>query len=208
MLKKIIDGILAGIMITIGGCVFLSCVAEQNKIVGAILFSVALLCICMRGYSLFTGKVGFIPENHSKEAFSVLLLGLFGNAIGTIGGGFAAKYAIPNIGAVADTICQAKLEQEMGQTFIRAIFCGILMYLAVAIYRENKSISGIFFCVPVFILSGFEHSIANMFYFAASSIVSLEAFGYLWLVILGNAIGGMLMPALSMIGNGREKKNG
>ena len=205
MLKKIIDGILAGIMITIGGCVFLSCY-ESNKVVGAIMFSVALLCICMRGYSLFKGKVGFIPENHTKEAFSVLLLGLFGNAIGTIGGGFAAKYALPSIGAVADTICMAKLEQAWGQTLIRAILCGILMYLAVAIYRENKSISGIFFCVPVFILSGFEHSIANMFYFAASSIVSLRAFGYLWLVILGNAIGGMLMPALSMIG--KEKKNG
>ncbi len=206
MLKKIIDGILAGIMITIGGCVFLACVAEGQKIVGAVMFSVALLCICFKGYSLFTGKVGFIPENHSKEAFSVLLLGLFGNAIGTIGGGFAAKYALPSIGEVANTICSAKLEQTFGQTLIRAILCGILMYLAVSIFRENKSISGIFFCVPVFILSGFEHSIANMFYFAASDIVSLQAFGYLWLVILGNAIGGMLMPALSMIG--KENKNG
>ncbi len=205
MLKRIIDGILAGIMITIGGCVFLSCF-ETNKAVGAIMFSVALLCICFRGYSLFTGKVGFIPENHSKEAFSVLLLGLLGNAIGTVGGGIAAKYALPSIGSIADAVCMAKLEQTWGQTFIRAIFCGILMYLAVAIYRENKSISGIFFCVPVFILSGFEHSIANMFYFAASSIISIEAFGYLCLVILGNAIGGMLFPVLSMIG--KEKKNG
>ncbi len=205
MLKKVIDGVLAGIMITIGGCVFLSCASEGQKYLGAVMFSVALLCICFRGYSLFTGKVGFIPEKHDKEAFSVLLLGLLGNAIGTIGGGFAAKYATPGIVAKATEICSLKLEQEIGQTLIRAVLCGILMYLAVSIYRENKSISGIFFCVPVFILSGFEHSIANMFYFAASEIVSLHAFGYLWLVILGNAIGGMLMPALSMIGG---KKNG
>lgn len=199
MLKKTVDGILAGIMITIGGCVSLSCYSE-SKIVGAIMFSVALLCICMRGYSLFTGKVGFIPENHTKEAFSVLLLGLFGNAIGTVGGGFAAKYALSGISEVATAICEAKLTQEIPETFIRAVFCGILMYLAVAIYKENKSISGIFFCVPVFILSGFEHSIANMFYFAASDIVSPQAFGYLWLVIIGNAVGGMLMPLLCMIG--------
>ena len=47
----------------------------------------ALLCICLKGYSLFTGKVGFIPEKHGKEEFSVLLLGLLGNAIGTVLGG-------------------------------------------------------------------------------------------------------------------------
>ncbi|MEE0970185.1 MAG: formate/nitrite transporter family protein [Clostridia bacterium] len=205
MLRKILDGVLAGIMITVGGSVFLSCY-EGNKYVGAIMFSVALLCICFKGYSLFTGKVGYIPERHDKEAFSVLLLGLLGNAIGTIGGGIAVKYATPGIREVANTLCSARLEQEMGQTFIRAVFCGILMYLAVSIFKENKSLSGIFLCVPVFILCGFEHSIANMFYFAASDIVSFEAFGYLWLVIFGNAIGGMLMPALGMIG--RKKADG
>jgi nitrite transporter NirC len=78
------------------------------------------------------------------------------------------------------------------------------MYLAVSVYREGKGISGIFFAVPVFILSGFEHSIANMFYFGASGIVSLKAFTYLWTVILGNSIGGMLLPALQMLGR-KEK---
>ncbi len=206
MLKKLIDGILAGIMITIGGSVFLSC-CEGNKPLGAILFSVALLCICFKGYSLFTGKVGFMLENANKDGFATLLLGLLGNAIGTVGGGFAVKYAVPSVIGAANTVCEAKLTQSVGQVIVRAIFCGILMYLAVSIFKENKSISGIFFCVPVFILSGFEHSIANMFYFAASDIVSLEAFGYLWLVILGNSIGGLLMPTLSFLGGlGNGKK--
>ena len=79
------------------------------------------------------------------------------------------------------------------------------MYLAVSIYKEIKSVMGILFCVPVFILAGFEHSIANMFYFAASEFVSLEAFGYIWLVILGNSVGGLLMPMLSLLGG---QKNG
>ena len=77
MLKLIIDGIKAGIMIAIGGSVFLSC---ESRYVGAVLFSVALLSICLKGYSLFTGKVGYIPEKHDKEAVRVLLLGLLGNA--------------------------------------------------------------------------------------------------------------------------------
>ena len=77
------------------------------------------------------------------------------------------------------------------------------MYLAVSIYRDNKTPLGILFCIPVFILSGFEHSIADMFYFAASGIVSVKAFAFLWIVILGNSIGGMLLPALKIWG---EKK--
>lgn len=204
MLKKLIDGIMAGIMISIGGCVFLA-LRNVNNVAGAILFSVALLCICYKGYSLFTGKVGYLVTAHGKEEWSVLLLGLLGNLISTVSLGFATSYAIPANKEVAAVICEAKLDQPLLAALIRAILCGVLMYLAVNIYKENKSIAGIFFCVPVFILSGFEHSIANMFYFAASGIVSFKAFLYLWVIILGNSIGGMLMPFLSMLG--KEKKN-
>lgn len=197
MLKKLLDGISAGILISIGGSVYLSC---DNKYIGAVLFSVALLFICLKGYSLYTGKIGYLPEHHTKDDISTTFLGLLGNAIATCLLGMLVVYAIPKLGETANTICTAKLEQEFLQTIVRSIFCGILMYLAVSVYREGKGIAGIFFAVPVFILSGFEHSIANMFYFGASGIVSLKAFGYLWTVILGNSIGGMLLPLLGMAG--------
>ena len=74
------------------------------------------------------------------------------------------------------------------------------MYLAVSVWRDRQTPLGILFCIPVFILSGFEHSIADMFYFAASGIVSAEAFGFIWLVIIGNALGAMLLPALELLG--------
>ena len=201
MLKNTVSGILAGIMIAIGGSVYLSC---ENKVVGAVLFSVALLTICLRGYSLFTGKIGFIPEKHGREEFSVLLLGLLGNLLATAACGFALRFAIPKIGEAAETACSAKLALGFPETLIRAVFCGILMYIAVSIYRDRKSLVGILFCIPVFSLSGFEHSIADMFYFAASGTVSLKAFGFIWTVILGNAIGGMLMPSLEMIVKGAK----
>jgi len=194
MLNKIASGICAGILISIGGSVFLSC---ENKIVGALLFTVALLCICYKGYSLFTGKVGYLPEKADKEAFSVLLLGLLGNAIGTILCGFLLRVAIPAIGTAAETLCSGKLEtQALWQTFVRAIFCGILMYLAVSIFRDSKTPLAILFCIPVFILSGFEHSIADLYYFAASGIVSLRACVFLWVVIAGNSVGGVLLGLL------------
>ncbi len=199
MLKKLLDGISAGILISIGGSVFLACY-NNNKYIGAVMFSVALLFICLKGYSLFTGKIGYLPENHTKDDIATTFLGLLGNAIATCLLGFVIRYALPNLGEVANTVCNAKLEQEFLQTLIRSVFCGILMYLAVSVYREGKGIAGIFFAVPVFILSGFEHSIANMFYFGASGIFSLNAFAYIWVVILGNSIGGMLLPAISLVG--------
>ena len=196
MIKGTINGVMAGILIALGGSVFLAC---ENRVVGAVLFTVALLCICYKGYGLFTGKVGFLPECHDKSAWTVVLTALLGNLIATALCGWAVRAGLPALGEVAETICAAKLTQAWYQTAIRGVFCGTLMYLAVSIYRDHKSISAILFCVPVFILSGFEHSIADMFYFAAAGVVSVQACGFLWIVIISNAVGGMLLPLLSKL---------
>lgn len=189
-------GISAGILISIGGSVYLAC---DNKYVGAVLFSVALLCICIKGYYLFTGKVGYIVESHKGADFVALLSGILSNAAATAVCGLVVRYAVPTSAATAEAICALKLQQAAPQTLIRAILCGVLMYLAVSIYKEKNTIAGIVFCVPVFILSGFEHSIANMFYFSAADIFSLEAAVYLIIVVVGNSIGGILLPLLKKL---------
>ena len=199
MLRRIASGLAAGICISLGGVVFL---AVENRIVGAVLFSVALLCICFKGYALFTGRVGFVPEDHGKDALEILLLCLLGNALGTVLGGSLIRLALPGLGAAALTLCEGKLAQLWWSTLIRGGFCGVLMYLAVSTWRDSKTPLGILFCIPVFILSGFEHSIADIFYFAASGLVSLRAFLFIWVVILGNALGAMILPLL----NGLWKK--
>ncbi|MBE5757081.1 MAG: formate/nitrite transporter family protein [Clostridiales bacterium] len=196
--RDFFEGILAGLMVTIGCGVFLGC---ENKVVGSVLFSVALLSICFKGFNLFTGKIGLIVNDHSKSAVSTLLLGLLGNLVGMFVFGTALTYAIPSMHVTAEALCLGKLaNQELWQTLIRAVFCGVLMYLAVITFRENKTIAGILFCIPVFILSGYEHSIADMGYFAISRIYSLEAFIFIMVVIAGNTIGGMLIPMLKLIG--------
>ena len=205
MLRKIISGFLAGVLVSIGGTVYLSC---ENKSVGAVLFSVALLCICKKGYSLYTGKIGFIPERHGREDVSVLLFGLLGNILATLLCGFALRYALPAVYENAPLICAAKLSQSAGSTLIRAAFCGILMYLAVCIYRDRENIVGILFCIPVFILSGYEHSVANLFYFAAGGF-SWSAVLYIAIVFVGNTCGSMLFAILESVGkdkteNGKE----
>ena len=161
------------------------------------MFSVALLCICFKGFSLYTGRIGFLPWNFSKESLSDLLLGLLGNVLSTAAFGLALSYAVPALYAAAAPICEAKLTQPWWSALLRAFMCGVLMYLAVSVYKQNKSTLGIFFCIPVFILSGFEHSIANMFYFAAARIASWHSFGYIMLVILGNSLGSMFLPFIN-----------
>ena len=201
MLRGTIDGILAGIMIAIGGTVLLS---VGGGISGACLFSIALLVICYRGYSLFTGKVGFMAFSHKKNDFLVLLSGLLGNIIGTLVCGLAVNYVLSDRAVLAKAMCESKLDDALLPVFIKAIFCGILMYLAVAIFKENKTPLAIFLCVPVFILSGFEHSIADMFYFFTAKIFSLEMLIFLVVVILGNTVGGLLFPMLTLLKS--EKK--
>ena len=205
--RKIIDGILAGILISLGGAVYLACCYNGiPKYVGAFFFSLALLCICMRGYALYTGKIGLVIEKHTKDDISLLLLCLLGNAIGTIALGYLIGWVFPNdIKVKAIEVCNDKLSQGYGFGLLRAFLCGILVYLSVDIYRNNKSSLGILLCIPAFILSGYEHSIADIFYFAASGIASFEAFLYLLMIIIGNSIGGLLIPTLQLI---RPKNNG
>ncbi len=193
MLKTFRESLCAGILITIGGTVFLSC---ENKTVGAVLFSVALLCICYKSYYLFTGKIGYIVEQHTKQDFLNLDIGLFGNLAATFFLGMLLRTVLPNIGEKAAELCSAKLAQFPLYTFIRGFFCGILMYLAVSIYKEKNSVLGILFCVPVFILCGFEHSIADMFYLGASGIFSVKIILFTALVVAGNTFGAIVLPLL------------
>ena len=199
ILRKIADGFLAGVLISLGGTVFLACndsAIPYGKYIGAFFFSMALLCICIKGFSLYTGKIGYLPDKHSKEDISVLLLGLFGNALGTIFLGYLVAVTFPTLKETAFNLCSGKLEQGYHFALVRAILCGLLVYLAVDIYRKDNKIVGILLCIPTFILSGYEHSIADMFYFAASGIASLKAFGYLWIIILGNSLGALALHLL------------
>ena len=205
MLKTLGGGLCAGVLISIGGTVFLSC---DNKYVGAVLFSVALVCICLKGYYLFTGKIGYITESHKRSDILNLITGLFGNALACILCALLIKITIPVVSVSAEVLCRGKLEnQTVIATFIRAVFCGVLMYLAVSIFRDAKTPIGILFCVPVFILSGFEHSIADIFYFSVSSEFLSRSVIFIITVIFGNSVGGVLLPFISLLGNHNERKN-
>ena len=195
--REVINSFLAGMLVAIGGAVFLSC---PSKVFGAILFSAALLCICFENFSLYTGKVCYFPEKTSKGYFLELLCCLLGNIYASSFCAFLLKWTHADLSAASDAICNLKLSKTLFQNFIDAFFCGILIYLAVNIYRKNKSFMGILLCVPVFVLCGFEHCIADVFYFfLLNDINTVKYTMFILTVIVGNSLGGMLIPFLKKL---------
>lgn len=200
-IEILIKSILAGIMIGIGGTIYLSL---DNKIVGSILFAIGLFIIVVYSFNLYTGKIGYLINNFNKKYISELIITLIGNFIGTFFVGFILKYTrIYNmISEKAKTLADIKLNDTLISILILSFFCGILMYLAVNTYKEVKDIGkylAVFLGVIVFILCGFEHCIANMYYFSVSSTWSLNTLLYLLVMILGNSLGGILIPLCNKV---------
>ena len=196
-------GIASGIMVGIGGTVYLSC---ENKVVGAVLFSVALLVICLLGFYLYTGKIGLFIEKPDKLSAVALPIGLAGNAVGAVLTGLGAAVVKPALIDKAKVICDAKLEGGMLKGLVAAIFCGILMYAAVKTYGAKGTVVGIIFCIPTFILCGFEHSVADMYYFTVASLGGFTPMSIVFVLVavVGNTLGGWLLPVLVRLGKGKE----
>lgn len=188
----------AGIMIGIGGAVYLTL---ENKVIGAVLFGVGLYTIVLNGLFLYTGKVGDLISAKDKKAYILqLIFTWIGNLAGTaLAAAAISATRIGNLGRTAEVICKTKLADTPHSILILAVFCGILMYAAVDGFREKGNPLILFFCVTVFILCGFEHCIANMFYFSLAGAWSLRAVIYLLLMTLGNSVGGILLPLVKKV---------
>lgn len=185
--------VMAGLGIAMGGIVYLS---VENQVIGAFLFVIGLYEIVLNGLFLYTGKVGYlVVEKKKKEYLLLLLVTWLGNLVGTALGAFGAlNTRISGIVSKAESICAVKMGDNPLSIFILAVFCGILMYIAVDGYKEKGNPVILFLGVSVFILSGFEHCIANMFYFSLAGAWSVKAIVYLLIMTIGNSIGGILIP--------------
>lgn len=198
-MKRIIDvflrAVMTGFAIGIGGSVYLSC---DNKYMGAFLFGTGLFVILSFGFNLFTGKVGYAVENKPSYIIDLILIWL-GNLTGTaIMGGMILCTRIASIGEKAAEICSVKFNDNLLSIFILAIFCGMLMFIAADGFKKIENPVGkmlaVFLPVMAFILSGYEHCIANMFYFTIAKVWSANTVLYLLVMTMGNAVGGMFIP--------------
>lgn len=194
--KTFVSGILAGASIAIGGTVFL---ALDNKVLGAVFFCAGLFTVCTFGFSLFTGKVCYVFENDKSYAIGLIPMWL-GNLLGSliIGGLVLISRLGPSLSAKAAGICETKLGDSYVSIFALAILCDIMIFIAVDGYKNNPHELGkylsIIFGITVFIICGFEHCVANMYYITVAKAWGGKAIVFLIVNTLGNAAGGVLVP--------------
>lgn len=177
------SAVFAGICISVGGIVNLN----VGGVAGAVLFAFGLLTVVSYSLKLYTGTAGFI----TKKDFGSLFLILLGNIIGCLACGLAIRYASPAIVDAADIIVEKRLASGALKCGILGIGCGFVMTTAVKFARESKYLP-LLFGVPVFILCGFTHCIADAFYYCTASIDVLATnAGSIILIYLATVIGNL-----------------
>ena len=143
----------AALLIALGDAALL----KLGQPLGPFLFALGLLGVCYMGQNLFTGKCGFLFAD--RIPLEDLLLILVGN--------LAAGWVFGWILSVADPSLTAPAAEKVAAWefslpfFVRACLCGVVMYVAVLLYRKGTPL-GIIFGIPLFIFCGFQHCIANV----------------------------------------------
>lgn len=200
-MKILFKSFLAGIMIAIGGTVFLSI---ENKVIGASLFSIGLFGVLIYNLNLYTGKIGYLITDLNLKYIKELIITLIGNFIGACSIGFILRYTriYDKIYEKSLMLVNTKLNDNILSIFILSIFCGLLMYYAVNGFKKQTDFGKylvVYLGVTVFILCGFEHCIANMYYFSVADIWSLKTLGYTGIMVLGNSIGSFIIPLCNLV---------
>ena len=153
--------------------------------IGPVIFSLGLLGVCYLGQNLFTGKCGFLFEDKIRALDLLVILGV----------NLVAGFLIGLMFSTLDTdVMEAALMKVHGWEFSwaflgKSIMCGVVMYIAVAMYRKGTPL-GILFGIPLFIFCGFQHCIANVITMGAARVVFDWS---LLLAILGNFVGAIGM---------------
>ena len=185
--------IAAGILISLGAVVKLRC---ENQLAGDVLFSIGLYFICSYGMYLFTGKIGYINKTNWAQ-YPVIWIG---NLLGCIIAMLLIRVADPCYHTAVSTMMEVKLGQSIVTTAVLSFFCGVIMYLAVEnSLRQQAHVSkifGIVIGVTVFLISGFEHSIADMAYsvlYITTATDATECLIFVLCVSVFNALGAITM---------------
>ncbi|MBR2149823.1 MAG: formate/nitrite transporter family protein [Prevotella sp.] len=176
--------ILAGICISIGCVVNL----RVGGVAGAVLFAFGLTTVVYYGLKLYTGTAGFIRKHGDWSMLCVVLLG---NIVGCLMSAWMIGYAQPDCIEPAANILAGRLTKGPWACFLLAIGCGFIMTTAVEFARKGKMLP-LILGVPVFILCGFAHSIADAFYFLVSpsdQLLKLPVLGVYLSEVLGNFVG-------------------
>lgn len=201
LLKTFFLGILAGFAIGLGSFAFVMCKAAGSHIVGSFAFSIGLLLVCFLGLNLYTGKIGFVIDGPKENVINLALI-YVGNIVGAVLAGYLFFFATKNLPGVVDSINGVVAARVIGDAdpwyrcLIMSSLCGIFVFLAVYGYKkfENPGLkaSAIIMCVFIFVITGMEHTIANMTYFSFGNAWSWNAVLNIVITTIGNSLGALL----------------
>lgn len=175
------SSLFAGILIGLGACGYLA----LGGLPGAIIFAFGLIGVVLSGVSLYTGRAGVMPL---RETHKLLLIWLF-NVLGCVLLGLLAMSLGGEPVERAQTVVAGRLAQGPWRSFLRAVGCGLIIDIAVWLYRGTKSLFPVLFGVPLFIVCGFYHSIADVVYLVAAWKWDPAILWYYPLIVLGNWVG-------------------
>lgn len=247
LVKMFLLGILAGAFIAFGAEASslaahnVTQVGIQRLIMGCV-FPVGLIMVVLLGTELFTGNCMMVAAVADKRVKLAMLLRnwivvYLGNLIGAalivllVSATGQLGYSSNGLAVLTIKIAAAKTGLSFGAAFAGGILCNALVCIAVLLAMASKSIigkiAGIWFPIMAFVLSGFEHSVANMYYIPAGifasmnpayaaaaqeagvNMANLNVLGFLGNIVpvtLGNIVGGAVIALVMWFCFARDKK--
>ena len=192
MIKLLRSSIFAGIAIGTAGFGFLASGIQSEvygSLVGAVLFSFGLLTVLGYKLKLYTGTAGYINRNEGGQLFLILL----GNITGCLCVALLTRMSPMDIQAAAQKILELRLGTGAFRCGLLAIGCGFIMTTSVHFARQGQYLP-LLFGVPLFIVCGFPHCVADVFYFLCVPVTSrkahfLSVMGLYLCIVLGNLVG-------------------
>ena len=176
--------IFAGLLIGIAGLVFL----HVGGLGGAVLFAFGLMTVTLCKGELFTGKAGYLPYKESLQLVPMVLL----NAVGCLITAYIAMQTTnPKMLSTLDNIMAMREAASWYMLLVASIGTGVIVTLAVYGVRKGTYLP-LLYGVPVFIMCGLPHSIADAFYYW---VAILNGDFAVWMVVawlmsvVGNYIG-------------------
>ena len=189
-LSETTKSIYGGLLIALGCIANLS---SDNRLIGAFLFSIGLITICKLQLNLYTGKIAFGFNNDTWKIFALNCISIIISAM------FYSCTRICNVDKVI-SIVETKIDDYWFSLLYLAVACEICIIIAVVANKklENSVVSTIIIAlaVTVFVYCGFEHCIADLFYFTVYAFychTNILKILLDWIIIiLGNTLAAMV----------------
>ena len=186
------SSVAAGVCIGCAGLIYSRLIGTAlGGYVGALCFAAGLYYVVLKGLTLYTGRIGFLSETFSRFAL-MLIFNFIGAALAAI---------VANIAYEPEKLVELatkKLALPYMTVLGRAFLCGMAMYFAVDGWKRTNSPFPVVLGVFVFVACGFEHCVADVFYFsAANQLFTFAVWKFTFLAVLGNTLGAIFLKKIT-----------